>query len=110
MLSNIVCVDNCPVYELPNVFTPNADGANDYYIPLEHRFIDHIELSVYNRWGELVFETENKLINWDGKNLRSKDVSEGVYFYKCIIFELRVDGIVKRNDELSGFIHLIRGK
>jgi len=50
------------------------------------------------------------LINWDGKNLRSKDVSEGVYFYKCTIFELRVDGIIKRNDELSGFIHLIRGK
>ncbi len=49
IFSNVVCIDNCPVYNLPNVFTPNADGANDQFIPFPYRFIDRIDLKIFNR-------------------------------------------------------------
>ena len=108
--SNIVCKDNCPIYELPNTFTPNGDGANELFIPFPYCFVDRIEMQVFNRWGELVFETTNPDINWDGKNNGGTNLAEGVYFYTCRIFEQRVSGVVQNPDELSGYIHLIRGK
>jgi Fibronectin type 3 domain-containing protein len=83
--SNKVCVDNCPVYNLPNIFTPNGDKANDIFTPfMPYRFIDHIILKVYNRWGNLVFETKDADINWDGNNLLTgKKLQSGIYFYTC---------------------------
>lgn len=106
--SNIVCVDNCPEYSLPNVFTPNNDSQNDLYIPFPYRFIERIELKVYNRWGNLVFETTNPDILWDGTNISGKDLNEGVYFYSCRVFENRVSGVTQRADILKGYIELIR--
>ena len=106
--SNIVCVDNCPEYELPNVFTPNGDGQNDMFIPFPYRFIERIEMQVFNRWGNLVYETNNPQIQWTGKNTSGKDLAEGVYFYSCRVFENRVSGITQRPDILSGYIELIR--
>jgi gliding motility-associated-like protein len=107
--SNIVCKDNCPIYNLPNVFTPNGDGANDLYIPFPYCFIESIEMQIYNRWGNLVFETTDPDINWDGKNLKGNDVAEGVYFYTCKVYEQRVSGIVRQADILQGSIQIIRG-
>ncbi|MFK8104783.1 MAG: gliding motility-associated C-terminal domain-containing protein [Saprospiraceae bacterium] len=110
VFSNIVCVDNCPIYELPNVFTPNGDNANDFFIPFPYRFVDKIELNIFNRWGELVFESENPDINWDGTNQTGDDLAEGVYFYSCKVFEQRVTGVVQASEILSGYIHLIKGR
>lgn len=108
--SNIVCLDNCPIYNLPNAFTPNGDGANDLFIPYPYCFVDHIEITIYNRWGEKVFETTDPDINWNGQNLRGEDLAEGVYHYTCTVFEQRVSGIVPSQELLTGFIHLVRGK
>ncbi|MEZ4988471.1 MAG: gliding motility-associated C-terminal domain-containing protein [Saprospiraceae bacterium] len=107
--SNVVCVDNCPVYELPNAFTPNADGQNDLYVPIKSCFIAAVEFQVFNRWGGLVFETTNPVLNWNGTNTNNEPLAEGTYFYKCQVFEQRVDGIVPADEFLSGFIELIRG-
>ncbi len=109
-LSNIVCKDNCPIYDLPNVFTPNNDGSNDFYIPFPYCFIESIEIQIYNRWGNLVFETTDPDINWDGTNLNGKEVAEGVYFYTCKVFEQRVSGITQNPEILQGAIQIIRGK
>ena len=108
-LSNIVCVDNCPLYELPNVFTPNNDGANDLFTPiLPFRFIDRIDMQIFDKRGGLVYETTDPAINWDG-NYKGKPLAEGVYYYVCDVVELRVEGAVPREAPLSGYIHLIRG-
>lgn len=110
VFSNIVCVDNCPFYSLPNVFTPNGDDANELFIPFPYRFIASIDLEIYDRWGNIVFETTDPDINWDGTNLNGKDLAESTYFYVCKVFEQRVDGVVQVPGEpLSGYIHLIRG-
>ena len=107
VLSEIFCIDNCPTYILPNTFTPNNDQSNDLFVPRFNRFIDRIELIVYNRWGQKVFETIDPAINWDGKNLQNSDLSEGTYFYECKVFEKRVSGII-RSEDLTGTIQLIR--
>ncbi len=108
-ISEKVCVDNCPVYVLPNVFTPNNDGDNDLFTPfMPYYFVDHVKMKIFNRWGQLVYQTENADINWDGRDLKGRNLSEGIYFYGCDVFEVRVNGVV-RGMELKGFIHLIRG-
>lgn len=105
--SNIVCVDNCPDYTLPNVFTPNGDGNNDFFSPFPFQFIENIDMKIYNRWGVLVFETADPNILWDGKDkLSGTDCSPGVYYYVCHVNELRLSGIESK--PLTGFIHLIR--
>ena len=105
--SGMICVDNCPSYALPNTFTPNGDNSNDVFTPTINRFIDKIELEVYNRWGQIVYRTEDPAINWDGTNLGGSLLSEGTYYYTCVVFESRVTGIVQQPDVLKGFIQII---
>jgi gliding motility-associated-like protein len=108
--SNVVCVDNCPNYLLPNAFTPNGDGANDLYTPFPGwRFVDRVDMQIFNRWGNLVFKTSDPNINWRGANEKGSPLAEGTYFYVCRVYELRAGGVVLRPDVLSGYIELIRG-
>lgn len=103
--SPIICVDNCPIFELPNAFTPNGDGQNDLYTPFRSRFIETIDFKIFNRWGQVVFETKDPLINWSGSNGSGKEVSDGVYYFTCHAFESQeLPPII-----LSGYIELIRG-
>lgn len=107
--SSVICVDNCPRYVLPNVFTPNGDGANEHLIPFPYVFIDHIDLKVYSRWGNLVFQTSNPDIGWNGSDQFSgKTLREGTYYYVCDVYEMRLDGVYPLEQPLSGYIHLIR--
>lgn len=90
-----VCLENCPVYELPNVITPNGDGMNDYFVPFPYRHVRSIDLQIYNRWGGLVFETNNPDVMWDGYDMNTNlPVSQGVYFYTCKVNEVRLAGLV----------------
>ena len=107
-LSNIVCVDNCPIYKLPNTFTPNSDGSNDLFIPIENRFVHSIELKVFNRWGNQVYSTTDPQINWNGKDLANSDVDDGVYYYTCIVFEQNIEGQISQADLLHGHIQIFR--
>lgn len=103
--SLVVCVNNCPVFELPNAFTPNGDGQNDIFKPFRSRFIETIDFKVFNRWGQVVFTTKDPQINWNGSNGTGKEVSDGVYYYTCQAFESQ--GLPPIT--LSGYIELIRG-
>jgi len=109
-LSNVCCVDDCAYYELPNVFTPNNDGINDIYLaknPLH--YVEKVNMRIFNQWGELIFETEDPMIHWDGtiKNTNKK-VSTGVYYYICDVWEPRITGLEVRN--MVGFIHVYTEK
>ena len=68
--------------EIPNVFTPNGDGKNDYFKPIIIENINTMNTLVFNRWGNVVFESETVNFEWDGKNNSGKSVDEGVYFWK----------------------------
>jgi gliding motility-associated-like protein len=108
LLSNKVCVDNCPYYELPNTFTPNGDGSNDLFEPRVNLFIFEIDLKVFNQWGNLVFETNDPAINWDGTTKNGSQLADGTYFYTCKVIENRVTGVSEAKNILSGFIHIIK--
>jgi gliding motility-associated-like protein len=106
-IQDSVCIDNCPLYQIPNVFTPNNDGKNDVLRAFPYRFIDHIKLRIYNRWGGLVFETDNLDIGWDGTSMDTKvECSNGVYFYTCDIYEQYLNEL--KNNPKRGTIQLIR--
>ena len=105
--SNVVCVDNCPAYELPNVFTPNGDLENDLVVPISNKYVESVEATIYNRWGSIVYQTNDININWDGTHMTSGEpVPEGVYYYVVRINEVRLTGLEVR--EITGFIHLFR--
>ena len=70
----------CGFY-VPNAFTPNSDEFNSGFGPVTDCLISAYELKIYNRWGEVVFESENPDFLWDGTYLGRK-VPDGVYSYK----------------------------
>ena len=108
-LSEIICSTNCPLYELPNVFTPNGDGSNDLFVPRVNRFVAQVDMKIFNRWGNIVFKTSDPNVNWDGTNLAGIDLAEGVYFYSCIVSESLIGGnLGPVIGKLSGSIQLIR--
>lgn len=109
LFSDSICVDNCPTYRLPNIFTPGGDGMNDIFGPFPYKFVHSISIQIFNRWGNLVFETTDADIMWDGVNIKTKkQCSDGVYYYVCIVNEIKLEGIRPRI--LKGFVHLMSGK
>jgi gliding motility-associated-like protein len=94
---------NSQVVQLPNVFTPNGDGINDFW-GVEASQFREFDLFVYNRAGIEVFSTSsgsNKL--WLGKDNNGQDVPEGTYFYRLKGFDL-----VGREYNKVGNVTLIR--
>ncbi len=85
---NISFTDSC--FVIPNVFTPNNDGFNDYFV-IKNTESWNIDLQVYDRWGVIVYKDENYKNNWDGKS-KGKDLADGTYYY-----------IIKATNQLSGF-------
>jgi gliding motility-associated-like protein len=106
MISNKLCIDECTYYELPNVFSPNGDGINDYFRPIDpYYFVEKINIQIFNRWGQLMYQTDDPDIMWNGTNYKNgKTVSDGVYFYICDVYENRITGVEIRH--LTGFVHV----
>lgn len=76
-ITEIICE---PVF--PNVFTPNDDGMNENWQPkLCIDDNEQVNIIIYNRWGEKMYEAVNKDAFWDGKTTSGTDVSEGTYYY-----------------------------
>ena len=70
---------------VPNVFSPNGDGINDYW-SLEDTFLyEDSEIIIYGRFGKLIFQSFGYNEKWDGTNKAGNDVPDGVYFYSIII-------------------------
>ncbi len=108
--SSEVCVESCIQYDLPNTFTPNDDSMNDFFIPIDgYRFVSRVDFQAFNRWGDLVFKTEDPNLNWDGTDFKTNKVlPSGTYYYVCKVFEQTSGGSEILQKELSGYIHLFR--
>ncbi len=71
---------NCTL-EIPNVLTPNGDGRNDSWLISNERPVSFL-VTIYNRWGTIVFESRSIFDLWDGMNYKSGEpCSEGTYYY-----------------------------
>ncbi|HNU58268.1 MAG TPA: gliding motility-associated C-terminal domain-containing protein [Flavobacteriales bacterium] len=67
---------------LPTVFTPNGDGHNDVFAPLTEHFLGACaQLLIYNRYGQLLFESLGNDLSWDGRTFAGEPANGGVYFY-----------------------------
>lgn len=65
---------------VPNAFTPNGDGKNDFFAPVIKCPVRHYSLKIFNRWGMLVFESKNPLNGWSGRNFSGR-ADAGAYVY-----------------------------
>ncbi len=109
--SDTVCIDldACPVYELPNAFTPNGDGINDVFVPIHVSkvAVEQVKMHIFNRWGRTVFDTTDPYINWDGRASGTKlECPSGTYFYVCEVTIKTPEGPVTQR--LQGVIMIIR--
>lgn len=86
------------VVKAPNVFTPNGDGINDFWV-VRTNGKSKYAVSIFTPSGSKVFEMSSYTISWDGKNPGGTDLSSGVYYYVITLNDKYVD---------TGFFHLIR--
>lgn len=77
--SNEIILEQHPNAFIPSAFTPNNDARNDEWA-ISSAFIKDFDLTVFNRWGNVVFKTRNKNLRWDG-NYQGKPAPQGVYIY-----------------------------
>jgi len=108
MPSDTLCLEKCSIYELPNTFTPNADGANDLFVPRRNLFVESVDFRVFNKWGDLLYQTTDPQLNWNGTNLRGREVDDGTYYYTCELFQSDELGVGIAVDILSGYIEVLR--
>ncbi len=87
---------------IPNVFTPNGDGINDYF-EVETDGITVYDFTVFTRTGAQIFNSNSPRIFWDGTNSAALDLEEGVYYY--VIEEEEGN---TRPYSSAGFIYLFR--
>jgi len=107
--SDTVCIDfdQCKDFELPNIFTPNGDGVNDVFKALPNDYSGMFTIRIFNRWGNLVFESNDPDFEWDGTNQTSKQpVPEGTYFYVAELFLQGLESVYRQT--LTGYITLLR--
>ncbi len=69
-----------PCFVIPNVFSNNGDALNDYFKPVNFCPLDTYQLRIFNRWGQVVFETKDTESAWDGF-YKGQRVQNGVYAY-----------------------------
>jgi len=79
--SILVDIEECPLpyIWIPNTFTPNGDQDNDVWFPVLKN-ISSINVKIFNRWGELIFETSDLSDNWNGF-YKNQLCQNGVYVY-----------------------------
>ncbi len=80
-LSAMICINAGQQVYLPNAFTPNQDGQNDFFMPVFSFAPRKYSLIIRNRWGTIVFESHDYLQAWDGKDKKGSPVQQGVYNY-----------------------------
>jgi gliding motility-associated-like protein len=90
-----------PILFIPNAFTPNGDGANDVFF-IYGSGIKEIHFSIFDRWGEKVFETSQFNQGWNG-TINGKNAEQGVYVYEAVVI---TNTLEKR--KLKGSITLFR--
>ncbi len=115
-ISNLGCTDTAQyyigydpglVYYIPNSFTPDGDMNNQVFTPIFTSGIDNYNYTfyVFNRWGEIIFESKDPSIGWDGSyGVEGKDAEVGVYTYQIFI---KIPNFDERK-MIVGHVNLIR--
>jgi gliding motility-associated-like protein len=89
---------------IPNAFTPNNDLKNDLFLPVfsDPTYVVSYSMMIFDRWGNLIFSTEDPLLGWDG---RTKNTRAEVDTY---VFRISVKGTDNIPHKYVGHVNLIR--
>ncbi|MFZ4399073.1 MAG: PKD domain-containing protein [Bacteroidales bacterium] len=102
IIMKVVILEEATFY-IPNAFTPNNDGYNDVFIPLSIDFSKgKFEMMIFNRWGEMVFHTEDYNNGWNGSR-NGEICPDGVYIWK-----INYTDALGRSQKETGHLTLIR--
>jgi gliding motility-associated-like protein len=80
--------DNSLIFYVPNTFTPDGNEYNNVFKPILTSIVDSYLLQIYNRWGELIFESNDKEVGWDG-SYNGSIVQNGAYNW---VIKIKTDG------------------
>lgn len=102
--NQLILFNNDPYYFVPNTFIPNDDNRNDIWTPIFSNIekIKKYNVQVYNRWGELFFESNDPHQGWDG-TYNGKKCQDGTYIWK-----LQFTWFDKRIYEARGHVNILR--
>jgi len=101
-VKKVIIYPSCNI-DMPNAFTPNGDGKNDRFYPLNAVKSEQLELTIYNRWGQQIFKTNNWKQGWNG-TMNGQPQPTGVYVW-MLRYTLRDTG---QKVERKGTVTLIR--
>ena len=102
--------DNCPSFELPNLFSPNGDLKNDVWLPMRcPRFVKTVVCKIVDRYGQLIYDYNGtgSDFGWNGKDSSGKDMAVGTYFYTVdVSFDVNDPSL--KTKSLKGWVELVR--
>lgn len=96
LTKNLTVQSLCSII-MPNAFTPNGDGINDYFGPLQTGLANDMKLLIYNRYGQLIFQSQPNMVKWFG-TMNEKKQPPGLYSWRLMY-----------TDKLSGKTILQKG-
>jgi gliding motility-associated-like protein len=100
--TGVIVVEDGLSIEIPNVFTPNGDGANDVF-SIKSTGVKEISLQIFNRWGQKLHELTGPKASWDGLTPAGATCPEGTYFYF-----VKATGFDDKEIEQHGTVNLFR--
>lgn len=104
-VSNEVEIVPAAIIYIPNAFTPNGDGLNDTFGGMGEGLTEY-NLQIFNRWGNLIFESNDMKNQWDG-NYNNEPAPIGVYVYKINAKGPSADGRSKNLISEAGSVTLV---
>lgn len=104
-LSNEVEIIPAAVIYVPNAFTPNGDGLNDSFGGVGEGITDYT-MQIFDRWGNLLFESNNIDVQWDG-NYKNEVVPTGVYVFKLSAKGPALNGKSKKLINKTGSVTVV---
>lgn len=103
--SNEVCVPGSLIVYFPNAFNPNSQNVKNTVFKPSGVYIDYTNswLKVYNRWGELVYETNDLLLGWNGNDMNGSPLPPDQYVFCSLVASLK-----DKDQNIKGTVNLIR--
>jgi gliding motility-associated-like protein len=94
------------IYYLPNTFTPDGDSYNEFFVPGFYSGLDvyDFHFTIFNRWGEVIFESFNAAYGWDGTYGNQGIVKDGVYIWRLEFGETMSD----KKHTYEGHVNVVR--
>jgi large repetitive protein len=103
--SHLVCIDPDVIIYVPNAFTPDGNGQNDVFIPVTQGIDeDNYELWIFDRWGNMIFYSDDLNEGWDGKVLGGSDICQ----IDTYVWKIKCRDVLDKKHDLIGRVSLIK--